>query len=108
MHIHVRVHRWVIWWVYVGVICGVFALTNIFLRDFTRTQDKVILLIGALHWVLGGFVCYAWEGIQIGEPVRRSESHRLTASVHPEEGHPASDFLLPGNGRRGFSRVITR
>jgi len=65
MHIHVRVHRWVRWWFYVGVVCGVVALANIGDRDLSRTQDKIIILIGAVHWLLGGLVCYAYEGIRI-------------------------------------------
>jgi hypothetical protein len=99
MHIHIRAHRWVVWWFFVGVICGIFALTNIFLRDLSRTQDKVILLIGVLHWVLGGFVCYAWEGIEIRKPAAPGGSPRASESFEQEEWHPASDFVLPGNHR---------
>src|SRR5437870_4970535 len=68
MHVHVRIHHWVLWWFYVGIACGVVALANILIRDLTRTQEKVILAVGILHWLLGGLVCYAWEGIQVQQP----------------------------------------
>jgi H+/Cl- antiporter ClcA len=64
-HIHIRIHRWVLWWLYLGVVFGAVALVNIFFRDLTRTQDKVILVVGIVHWVLGGIVCWAFEGVRI-------------------------------------------
>jgi len=57
-HIHVRIHRWVVWWFYVGAVCGVTALVNILGRDLTRTQELIILIFGVLHWLLGGLVCW--------------------------------------------------
>jgi len=65
MHIHLWIHRWVLWWFYVGVACGVVALVNILTRDLTRIQERIILVIGVLFWLMGGLVCYACEGIQI-------------------------------------------
>jgi hypothetical protein len=49
MHIQVRVHHWVLWWFYVGIVVGVVALMNILLRDLSPTQETVILMMGALH-----------------------------------------------------------
>ena len=48
----VRIHRWVLWWFYVGIACGAVALANIFFRDLTRTEEKVILGVGVLFWLL--------------------------------------------------------
>lgn len=99
-HLHIRIHRWVIWWLSLGVVCGAVAMVNIFFRDLTRTQDKVILIVGVLHWVLGGMVCWAFDGIRIDAP---PPSKRIDAE-RPEterEWHSASDFLLPG-GRKSI------
>lgn len=65
MHIHLRIHRWVLWWFYVGVVCGVVALINILSRDLTRVQERIILVLGVLFWLLGGLVCYACDSVQI-------------------------------------------
>ncbi len=70
-----KVRRWVVWWFCLGVICGGAALVNIFFRELTRVQDRVILFVGVVFWLLGGLVCWAWEGIQLqstdaaGKPV---------------------------------------
>jgi hypothetical protein len=95
-HIHIRIHRWVIWWLSLGVVFGAVALLNILLRDLTRTQDKVILTVGIVHWVLGGLVCWAFDGIRVGTAPPRV-NHEST-HVEPEtEWHSASDFVLPGS-----------
>ncbi|HXP84608.1 MAG TPA: hypothetical protein VN841_07815 [Bryobacteraceae bacterium] len=67
MHIHLRIHHWVLWWFYVGIVCGVIAMVNIFTRDLTRLQDHIILLVGIIFWALGGVVSWASEGIQHGQ-----------------------------------------
>ena len=54
MHIHLRVHHWVLWWFYVGVACGAVALVNFLVRDLTRTQERVIVAMGMLFWPAGG------------------------------------------------------
>ena len=100
MQVNVRVRRWVAWWFYIGVICGGIALANIFGRDLTRSQERILLLIGALHWILGGIVCWAFESVQ--HPIARRERPEPNARVRellraPTEWHSASDFLLPGN-----------
>jgi hypothetical protein len=102
MHIHVRVHRWVLWWFYVGIVLGAIALINILVRDdLSRTQERFILIIGALHWLLGGIVCYGYGGVRIEQPHHAATSGDMSASVRKgwiqKEWHPASDFLLPGN-----------
>ena len=109
MQVHVRIRRWVIWWFYVGVICGAVALANIFGHDLTHPQERILLLIGALHWLLGGVVCWAFEGVQIRqkEPEPKREALRAPDLT---EWHPASDFLLPG-GRHSLlppSKALSR
>jgi hypothetical protein len=101
VHIHLKIHRWVLWWFYVGVLCGVIALVNILTRDLTRLQEHVILIIGVLHWVLGGFVCWAFDGVRIHEPPAPTERHEITPPEPGRGWHPGSDFVLPG-GRKSL------
>ena len=96
MHIHVRIHHWVLWWFYVGIVLGAIAVVNILFRDLSREQERIILIVGAMHWLLGGLVCYACEGIQI-ESRHAAEAEKSAARLPQTEWHPASDFLLPGN-----------
>jgi hypothetical protein len=101
MHLHVRIHHWVLWWFYTGVIIGVIAVVNILTRDLTRAQERVILIIGLLFWTLGGIVCHAYEGIKFERP---RESPGRSSPKEPEarkreEWHPASDFVFPGHKR---------
>lgn len=101
MHIHVRIHHWVLWWFYTGVILGAVAVVNILTRDLTRSQERVILIVGLLFWILGGIVCHAYEGIQIQRP-RESPDHSVRnepVAGQQKEWHPASDFVLPGHKR---------
>jgi hypothetical protein len=101
MHIHVRIHHWVLWWFYVGIVLGAIALVNIFFRDLSREQERIILIVGAMHWLLGGLVCYSCEGIQIERPRKPAETDKPVArrlvGFSQTEWHPASDFVLPGN-----------
>ena len=102
-HIHVRIHRWVIWWLCLGVVVGAVALVNILFRDLTRTQDKVILVVGIMHWVLGGIVCWAYDGVRITS-APPPERNQIPAPPGPEdarEWHSASEFILPG-GRKNL------
>jgi hypothetical protein len=99
-HIHVRIHRWVVWWVYAGLVGGVVALVNILGRHLTRTEEQTFIILGLLHWFLGGFVCWALEGIQVQPPVDLPEQDAPTGSTPAMEWHPASDFVLPGRGKR--------
>ena len=70
---HLHIHHWVVWWFYVGLVCGVVAMVNIFTRDLSRSQDHLILLVGIIFWVLGGVVSWAAKGIEPYEtpPVER-------------------------------------
>jgi hypothetical protein len=91
------------WWFYVGVVCGVVALINILGRsDLTRTQERIILLIGVVHWVLGGLVCYAFDAVRIVEEgtAERLKREEPTRPRDAPEWHPASDFILPGTRKR--------
>ena len=97
MHLHVRIHHWVLWWFYLGVACGAVAIVNILFRDLTRTQEQVILAVGVLFWLLGGIACYGYEGVKIEQ---RHDTPGKDESRQPSlqhEWHPASDFVLPGN-----------
>lgn len=97
MHFHLHIQHWVLWWFYVGIVCGVIALTNILFRHLSETQTKLVLVFGVLHWVLGGVICYCIDGVKITPPPDRP-SQSPSAGVAPEmEWHSASDFLLPGN-----------
>jgi hypothetical protein len=101
MHYRARIHNWVRWWFIVGVICGVVALVNILARNLSRSQVGFLLVAGVLHWLLGGLVCYACDGIRIEEPHQPAQ-HKPGPGEEAEvwrqsEWHSASDFLLPGN-----------
>ena len=99
MHIHLRVHRWVIWWIYVGVVCGAIAVVNILGHQLTGAQDRMLLILGAAHWLLGGIVCWAFQGIKV-EPLRPTPPLPVQKPLNTAlktEWHPASDFLLPGS-----------
>jgi H+/Cl- antiporter ClcA len=99
-HVHIRIHRWVIWWLCLGVVFGAIALVNILFRELTRAQDKVILFVGIVHWVLGGVVCWAFEGVKITS-LPPLERHLPAARTEAErEWHSASDFVQPGNRKR--------
>jgi len=99
MQINVRIRPWVIWWFYVGVFCGGIALANIFGRDLTPSQDRVLLLIGALHWILGGLVCWAFESVKLQPTEPRREQPQPADSSRATEWHSPSEFLMPGNRR---------
>jgi hypothetical protein len=102
MHIHLRIQRWVIWWFYVGVVCGAIALVNILGHNLTGAQDRILLIFGAAHWLLGGIVCLAFESVKIESRRPLPPPIQKPANTAPEtEWHPASDFLLPG-GRRSL------
>jgi hypothetical protein len=89
--LHVR--RWVRWWFYVGIVCGAVALANIFFRHLTRGQEELILFLGVLHWLLGGLVCWAWDGIRVEKAdqeaqqmpsVPAGEENRRKVALHDE------------------------
>lgn len=97
MHMHLRIQRWVVWWFYLGVICGVIALAIIFGDNFTRSQERILLLIGTAHWLLGGIVCWAFDSVKM--EARHAEppvTQKPPKSGVETEWHSPSDFLLPG------------
>jgi hypothetical protein len=101
MHIHLRIHHWVVWWFYVGLVCGVVALVNILSRNLTRSQEDVVLVLGAVHWILGGLVCYSFEGIRIETPKKKPDPAPPTPPPDEKEWHFASEFLQSGR-RKGL------
>ncbi len=98
-HVHLHIRRWVLWWFGLGVLFGAIALVNILFRDLTRSQERIILIVGILQWVLGGVVCWAFDGIKVqsAPPPQREQSH----GTQTREWHSASEFIQPG-GRRSL------
>jgi len=101
MHIHLRVKRWVIWWIYVGVICGAIAAVNLLGHNLTHAQDRLLILLGLAHWLLGGIVCWAFDGVKVEQrkATPRQPVQKPVRPTYSTEHHPASDFLLPGRRR---------
>src|ERR1700679_3466892 len=94
LHRRVRIHRWVVWWMVLGVVCGIVAVTNILEHNLTRAQERVLIATGVLNWILGGVVCYASEGIRIEPPSHPGEKATpKSLPSHDEEWHAASDFV---------------
>jgi hypothetical protein len=108
MDVHIRVRRWVVWWFYASVAFGATAIANILGRDLTRRQDRILLFLGVIYWVLGGLVSFACDSIRIETP-GPPPAQKAGPSVRTEalkadaqrEWHVASDFLLPG-GRKSL------
>jgi hypothetical protein len=100
MHIHLRIRRWVIWWFGVGVVCGALALVTILGHNLTGAQDRILLIVGTAHWLLGGIVCWVFDSVKFESP-RSSPPpiQKPVGTVPQSEWHPASDFLLPGRGK---------
>jgi hypothetical protein len=102
MHLHLRVHHWVVWWFCIGLVCGIVALVNILSRNLTRSQEDVVLALGVINWVLGGIVCYSFDGIRIENP---SPAKKLEIRPDTEkEWHSASEFLQPGRHKHLLPR----
>lgn len=99
MSVHIRVHHWVIWWFWLGVVFGAVALVNVLVRDLPRTEDKVVLLVSALFWLIGGVFCFALEGVKMEpRPDLANQRNQQGSPVLADcESHAPSDFLLPGN-----------
>ena len=97
---HLRIRRWVMWWFAFGVICGVIALGIILGHQLTSGQEQLLVAIGAAHWILGGIVCWALDGVNV-ESKRPQPPASSKTGVQERYWHPASDFLLPG-GRRSL------
>ncbi len=97
MFVHLRIHRWVIWWFYIGLIGGLIAFVNIFGHNLSGFQERLLLIVGAAFWLLGGVVCWAYESVKFEPPPQPATPVQKSPNMVPErEWHPASDFLLPG------------
>ena len=92
----VLVHRWVLWWFYLGVVFGAVALSNILFGNLTRTDEHILLIVGAIHWILGGLVCWALEGIRVERPAQRHMGNPGVGAGDKREWHAASEFVFPG------------
>jgi hypothetical protein len=101
MHLHLRIHRWVLWWFWIGVVLGAIAVVNILLRNLTRWQETIILVVGALNWLIGGIICWGYGAVRIERPDKSARGGdsalRSRQEFQQKEWHAASDFVLPGN-----------
>jgi len=98
----IHFHRWVVWWFFLGLIGGAIGLVNIFFLDLTHTQERVILFFGVLHWLLGGLVCWAWEGVTLHTNTPHT---RETYVEYTWEQNVASDLVTH---RRSLRRPLIR
>ncbi len=71
-------------------------MSTILLRNLTRTQEHILIFLGVMHWLLGGLVCWACEGIQAAPPQRPHIDTTPERREEEHEWHPASDFRIPG------------
>lgn len=101
MDVHIRVHRWVVWWFYASVAFGATAIANILGRDLTRRQERILLFLGVIYWVLGGLVSFACVSIRIEKPSPPPAQEEVPKADSQKEWHAASDFLFPG-GRKSI------
>jgi len=101
MFVHFQIRRWVLWWIYIGIVCGIVAVINILSRNLTRTQEEVLLAMGVMHWVLGGIACYFYDSVQVQKSNQNSPQPEQQKAERQTEWHQASDFLLPG-GRQSL------
>ena len=92
---HLQIRRWVMWWFCIGIVCGVIAVSIILGDNLTPPQEKIVLLIGGAHWLLGGIVCWAFESVKM-ETRSTPPAPKPTVATPERYWHPASDFLLPG------------
>ena len=75
------------WWICIGIVCGAIAVANILGHHLTKSQDEILILMGIAHWVLGGFVCWLFEGVKT-EPGPSAASEKLQVLKHAEHtGH---------------------
>jgi hypothetical protein len=63
MHVHTRIQHWVVDWFYLGLICAVVVLVNLLARTLSADTLILALFFGALSWLIGGIVCYGYEGL---------------------------------------------
>lgn len=68
MDFHIRIHHWVLWWISLGIGCGVIVVSNILLGGLMRQHQDLFLLLGALYWLKGGLVCWALEAVEVSRP----------------------------------------
>jgi len=101
MDVHIRVRRWVLWWLYASVVFGATAIANILGRDLTRRQERILLFLGVIYWVLGGLVSFACDSIRIEKPAPPPAETEMPKASSQKEWRAASTFLFPG-GRKSI------
>ena len=103
MHIHLRIQRWVVWWFYVGVVCGVIALSIILGHQFTRAQEENLTVVGSgslAAWAES--ICWAFDSVRV--EARQAPAAPLRSYVENHRGHRvASRFGLSVAGRKAQS-----
>ena len=98
MPYQVHFRRWVLWWIYTGIVCGIVALVNILFRDLSSLQIAIVIGMGVLFWTVGGIVAYGYGGVRIVSGLPAAPGPEIRNSPQ-QEWHAASDFLLPGTRR---------
>lgn len=98
-HSVIRIHHWVLWWIYIGIACGIVAVVNILFRHLTHTQESIILILGVVNWCMGGLICWASEGIRFQKPPEPTKRVQPIRPAPEHEWHSASEFRLPGSNR---------
>ena len=98
LHFRIQVHRWVIWWIALGVLCGAVAVVNILMHNLSKPQEDAVVAVGVIHWVLGGLVCWAMGSVKVEAPRLERREEQPDSE---REWHSASEFLLPG-GRKSL------
>ena len=52
MHIHLRVHPWVVWWFVIGAIIGLVVAVNMIGRHLTERSDALLVSLGVIQFSL--------------------------------------------------------
>jgi hypothetical protein len=93
-----RSHRWVLWWFEVGLGIAVVTLPNLPYLNLTRSEERLLFILCAVHWLLAGLICWAFADMKSAVVWAQPPKAAPFANVPEErEWHPASEFRLPGS-----------
>jgi hypothetical protein len=96
MRFQTRIQHWIVDWLWLGMVCIIVALVNIFARPFSDRTASLVLFFTGLSWVIGGIICYGFEGIKPPLPSGKAHSETPAGDAPVQEWHSASDFVIPG------------